>query len=88
MLVTMYFVDRIQAQGTKQRKIPVPKKFWKEFPLGSLVKIELQDNPHLFFVDIVQTQGKIQRRIAVPRKFWEYFPVGAIVKVEGMRNGK
>ena len=84
----MYFVDRVQAQGTKQRKIPVPKKFWKEFPLQSLVKIEVLDDPSLFFVDIIQLQGKIQRRIAVPQKFWTYFPVGAIVKVEWMRNGK
>ena len=84
----MYFVDRVQAQGTKQRKIPVPKKFWKEFPLQSLVKIEVLDDPSLFFVDIIQSQGKIQRRIAVPQKFWTYFPVGAIVKVEWMRNGK
>ncbi|MEK6901713.1 MAG: hypothetical protein AABX37_05185 [Nanoarchaeota archaeon] len=84
----MYFVDRIQAQGAKQRKIPVPKKFWKEFPLHSLVKMELLDDSSLFFVDIVQKQGKVQRRIAVPRKFWPYFPVGTIVKVEGMRKGK
>ena len=84
----MYFVDRVQAQGIKQRKIPVPKKFWKEFPLQSLVKIEVLDDPSLFFVDIIQLQGKIQRRIAVPQKFWTYFPVGAIVKVEWMRNGK
>ena len=84
----MYFVDRVQAQGIKQRKIPVRKKFWKEFPLQSLVKIEVLDDPSLFFVDIIQLQGKIQRRIAVPQKFWTYFPVGAIVKVEWMRNGK
>ena len=84
----MYYVEKIQAQGTRQRKISVSKKFWKEFPLGSLVKIELLDDPSLFFVDKVQAQGKLQRRIPVPMKFWEEFPVGTVVKVEFMRDGK
>ena len=83
----MYFVEKIQAQGKKQRKIPVPKKFWNEFPVGSLVKIEKVYEPTLFFVDIVQEQG-VQRRIAVAYKFWNYFPVGTAVKIEWMIGGK
>lgn len=82
----MYFVDKIQAQGTRQRKIPVLKKFWKEFPLNSLVKIELLEDSSLFFVDRVQRQGKLQRRIPVPQKFWEEFPVGSTVRVELMKR--
>ncbi len=82
----MYFVDKIQAQSTRQRKIPVPKKFWLDFPLGSLVKIELMGNSDLFYVDKVQAQGKIQRRIPLPQKFWEEFPVGVVVKVEIMKK--
>ena len=83
----MYFVDKIQAQGTRQRKIPLPKKFWREFPLDSMVKIELIAEPSLFFVDKIQAQGKVQRRVPVPKKFWKEFPVGAMVKVELMRKG-
>jgi len=75
-------VDRIQEQGNRQKKIPLPKKFWKEFPLDSLVKIELIDNPSLFYVDKVQAQGKVQRRIPLPKKFWGEFPVGSMVRVE------
>jgi len=84
----MYFVDKIQAQGTRQRKVPLPKKFWREFPLGSLVKVELIDDPSLFYVDKVQAQGKIQRRIPLPKKFWKEFPVGVMVKVELMKKGE
>tara|TARA_Y100000310_G_C20689015_1_gene820987 strand:+ start:3381 stop:3641 length:261 start_codon:yes stop_codon:yes gene_type:complete len=84
----MYYVEKIQAQGTRQRKIPVLKKFWPEFPLHSLVKIELLDTSDLFFVDKVQAQGKKQRRIPVPHKFWDEFPVGSLVRVEIMRKGK
>jgi hypothetical protein len=84
----MFFVDRVQAQGTRQRKVPVPKKFWKEFPIDSIVKIELVNDPTMFYVDKVQAQGKIQRRIPLPLKFWEEFPLGAIVKIELMRKGK
>jgi len=84
----MYFVDKIQAQGTRQRKIPLPKKFWKEFPLDSLVKIELIDEPSLFYVDKIQAQGKVQRRVPVPKKFWKEFPLGSMVKVELMRKSK
>lgn len=78
----MFFVDKIQAQGTKQRKIPLPKKFWKEFPLHSMVKIELIDNPAVYYVDKVQTQGEKQRKIPVPKKFWKEFPMGSMVKIE------
>ena len=81
----MYFVDKIQAQGTRQRKIPVLKKFWAEFPLNSYVKIELMDDPLLFFVDKVQAQGELQRRIPVPQKFWREFSVGKLIKVELMK---
>ncbi len=84
----MYFVDKIQAQGTRQRKIPLPKKFWKEFPLDSMVKIELIDNPNLFYVDKIQAQGKVQRRIPLPKKFWSEFPAGSIVKVELIQTKK
>lgn len=84
----MYFVDKIQAQGTRQRKIPLSKKFWREFPLDSMVKIELLDNPSLFYVDKVQAQGKKQRRIPLPQKFWEEFPLGSIVKIELIKKGK
>ena len=84
----MYFVDQIQAQGTRQRKIPVLKKFWKKFTLNSMVKIELIDNPSLFYVDKVQAQGKKQRRIPLPQKFWEEFPVGSMVRIELMKKGK
>jgi hypothetical protein len=84
----MFFVDRVQAQGTRQRKIPMPKKFWKEFPIDSIVKIELVNDPTMFYVDKVQAQGKIQRRIPLPLKFWEEFPTGVMVKVELMRKGK
>ena len=80
----MYFVDKIQAQGTRQRKIPLPKKFWREFPLEALVKIENLKNPSLFYVDKVQRQGKKQRRIPCPKKFWKEFPVGTMVKIELM----
>jgi len=80
----MYFVDKIQAQGTRQRKIPVLKKFWREFPLDSYVKIELMNDSSLFFVDKVQAQGRLQRRIPVPQKFWPEFKVGKIIKVELM----
>ena len=84
----MYFVDKIQAQGTRQRKIPLPKKFWQEFPLESMVKIELIEDPSLFYVDKVQEQGKIQRRIPLPKKFWKEFPLGSMVKIELMKKGK
>lgn len=84
----MYFVDKVQTQGKRQRKVPVPKKFWKEFPVYSLVKIESMKDPTLFYVDKVQTQGKIQRRIPLPQKFWEEFPLNAVVKVELMRKKK
>ena len=84
----MFFVDKVQAQGTRQRKIPLPKKFWGEFPIDSIVKVELVNDPTMFFVDKVQAQGKIQRRIPLPLKFWEEFPLGAMVKVELMRKGK
>ena len=83
-----YFVDKIQAQGKRQRKIPVSKKFWVDFPLNSMVKIELLDDDSMFFVDRVQAQGKLQRRIPVPQKFWEEFPVGATVRIEIMKKGK
>lgn len=82
----MYFVERILAQGTRQRKISVSKKFWKEFPIDSYVKIELLDDSTMFFVDKVQAQGKLQRRIPVPQKFWNEFQVGAAVKVELMKK--
>lgn len=85
---SMYYVDKIQAQGSRQRKIPVPKKFWDEFQLDSLVKIELLDNSDLFYVDKVQAQGKVQRRIPLPQKFWDEFAVGDIVKISIMRKGK
>lgn len=84
----MYFVEKIQAQGTRQRKISVSKKFWEEFPLGSYVKISLLDNESMFFVDIVQAQGALQRRIPVPMKFWDEFRVGSAVKVEIMKKGE
>jgi len=84
----MYFVDRIQAQGTRQRKIPLPKKFWREFPLDSIVKIELIGDISLFYVDKIQAQGKVQRRIPLPIKFWKEFPLGSMVKIELMRKGK
>ncbi len=83
----MYYVDKILAQGTRQRKIPVPKKFWKNFPLNSYVKISLIDGSPLFFVDIVQAQGKLQRRIPVPQKFWKEFPVGSTIKIELIKKG-
>ena len=83
----MYFVEKVLAQGTRQRKISVSKKFWKEFPINSYVKIELMDDSTMFFVDKVQAQGKLQRRIPVPQKFWDEFSVGAIVKVEIMKRG-
>jgi len=82
----IYFVERVLAQGTRQRKISVSKKFWKEFPINSYVKIELLDDSTMFFVDKVQAQGKLQRRIPVPQKFWEEFPVGVIVRVELIRK--
>ena len=84
----MYFVEKIQAQGIRQRKLPVAKKFWKEFPLHSYVKISLLEDESMFFVDKVQAQGKLQRRIPVPQKFWEEFVVGTMVKIELMRKGK
>jgi len=84
----MYFVDKIQAQGTRQRKIPLPKKFWREFPLNSIVKIELLDDLSMFYVDKVQAQGRLQRRIPLPQKFWDEFPVGTMVKIELMKKGK
>jgi len=84
----MYYVDKIQAQGTRQRKIPLPKKFWPDFPLDSLVKIELISDSSMFFVDKVQAQGKVQRRIPLPQKFWKEFPLGMAVKVELMRKKK
>jgi len=37
----IYYVDKVQGQGKRQRRIPLPKKFWEEFPVGSIVKIEL-----------------------------------------------
>lgn len=84
----VYFVDLVLAQGTRQRKVPVPKKFWKEFPINSIVKVELVNDPTMFYVDKVQAQGKIQRRIPLPLKFWEEFPKGTMVKVELMRKSK
>ncbi len=86
--MSIYFVDKIQGQGSRQRKIPLPKKFWREFPLGSLVKIEVLEDSSLFYVDKVQAQGKIQRRIPVPQKFWAEFPLGVLVRIEFMRKGK
>lgn len=83
----MYFVDKVQAQGTRQRKIPLPRKFWKECPLHSLVKIELVNNASLYYVDKVQAQGKVQRRIPLPKKFWDEFQVGSLVRIEVMRRG-
>jgi len=82
----MYFVDRVQAQGKKQRKIPVPKKFWIEFPLKVMVKVELLEKPNVFYVDKVQSQGK-QRRIPLPQKFWDEFAVDAIVRIEVIKRG-
>ena len=82
----MFFVDKILAQGTRQRKIPVPKKFWREFPLDSLVKISLVDDEEMFYVDKIQAQGKVQRRIPLPQKFWGEFPIGVMVKVELMKK--
>ena len=82
----MYYVDRVQAQGKRQRKIPLPKKFWKDFPLDCFVKIELIRDSSMFFVDTIQAQGKIQRRIPVPQKFWHQFPLGSTVRVEFMRK--
>lgn len=84
----MYYIDKIQAQGNRQRKIPLPKKFWSEFPLHSLVKIELVSDHSLFYVDKVQKQGKLQRRIPLPLKFWPEFPVSSLVKIEMMRKGR
>ncbi|HIH10913.1 TPA: hypothetical protein HA241_01880 [Candidatus Woesearchaeota archaeon] len=84
----MYYVDHIQAQGTRQRKIPLPKKFWKEFTLDSLVKIELLTDSSFFYVDRVQAQGKNQRRIPLPQKFWNEFPLGSTVRIELMKKGK
>ncbi len=86
--MSIYFVDKIQGQGRRQRKIPLPKKFWREFPLGSFVKVEQLEDASLFYVDKVQAQGKIQRRIPVPQKFWPEFQLGAMVRVEFMRKGK
>lgn len=83
----MYFVDRIQAQGLRQRKIPLPRKFWAEFPLYSMVKIELLENPSLYIVEKVQAQGRLQRRIPVPLKFWNEFPLGSLVKIELLKRG-
>ena len=37
----LFFVDKVQAQGGKQRRIPVPQKFWEEFAVGTAVRIEL-----------------------------------------------
>ena len=82
----MYFVEKIQAQGTRQRKIPVLKKFWKEFPLDSYVKISLLE-ADLFFVDKVQAQGTLQRRIPVPLKFWKEFAVGNAVRIDLIKRG-
>jgi len=84
----MYFVDRVQAQGTRQRKIPVPKKFWADFPLDSIVKVELVNDTSMFYVDKVQAQGKAQRRIPLPLKFWDEFPIGTMVKIEIMHKPK
>lgn len=84
----MYIVEKIQAQGSRQRKILVPKKFWSEFPVHGYVKIELLDDASLFFVDRVQAQGTLQRRIPVPQKFWMEFPVGAIVRIERMGKSR
>ncbi len=80
----MHYVDQIQVQSARQRKIPVPKKFWGEFRVGSFVQIGLVDNPLLFFVERVQMQGKIQRRVGVPEKFWRYFEKGNFVTVQQM----
>jgi hypothetical protein len=88
LLFLVYFVDRIQAQGTRQRKIPVPKKFWIDFPIDCFVKISLVDDEEMFFVDIVQAQGRVQRRIPVPQKFWDEFALGKAVRVEFMRGKK
>ncbi len=82
----MHFVERIQVQSTRQRKIPVPKKFWREFPLDSFVKIELLNDQTLFFVERVQAQGGLQRRIPLPQKFWAFFPANSVVKVELMHK--
>lgn len=82
----MYYVDYIQNQGTRQRKIPVPKKFWEDFPIDSLIKIELINNPSFFYVEKVQAQGKLQRRIPLPLKFWKEFPLNSLVKVELMHK--
>ena len=81
----MYFVEKVQAQGERQRKLPVPKKFWKHFPLNSMVKITLL-NKEIFIVDRVQKQGKLQRRIPIPQKFWKEFPVGAVVRIECIKK--
>ncbi len=81
----MYFVEKVQAQGERQRKLPVPKKFWEHFPLDSMVKITILET-EIFIVDRVQHQGKLQRRIPIPQKFWPEFPVGAIVKVECIKR--
>ena len=84
----MYLVDKIQEQGERQRKISVSKKFWKEFPLDSIVKIELLNHSSMFYVDKVQAQGKLQRRIPLPKKFWGEFPVGSMVRIELIKKGK
>ncbi len=38
---SLYFVDKVQAQGKIQRRIPVPQKFWEEFTVGGVVRIDL-----------------------------------------------
>ncbi|HLD01223.1 MAG TPA: hypothetical protein VJC39_05775 [Candidatus Nanoarchaeia archaeon] len=80
--MSIFFVDRVQVQSDKQRKVPLPKKFWLSFPLNSLVKIQSLKNESLFYVDKIQAQGKIQRRVPLPKKFWKEFPLGTMVKVE------
>ncbi|MBT5739471.1 hypothetical protein HOI26_00075 [Candidatus Woesearchaeota archaeon] len=83
----VYFVEKIQAQGERQRKIPLLKRFWDEFPLDSYVRVELIENSSVYFVDFVLKQGSLQRKIPVPQKFWKEFSVGAMVKVSLVKRG-
>ncbi len=81
-------MDKVQAQGEKQRKVPVPRKFWLDFPINSFVKISLLSNPTIFYVDKVLAQGTKQRRIPIPQKFWKLFDIDDTVRVDIMKVSK
>jgi len=60
---TLFFVDRVQAQGEKQRRIPLPQKFWQFFPSTCVVKVELMHKPTVLKQILTTVEKKVEKSI-------------------------